>query len=94
MKSSPYVHIEFRPDYKRFRMKDLEPDTEALLVKRVYDIAGIYGDKLKIILNDQRIKLGSFQKYVDMYLPEGSIKIYDKDMTTERWEVVASYSPT
>lgn len=41
-------------------MKGMEDDTESLLVKRVYDMAGIFGDKLKIFLNEQRIKISSF----------------------------------
>jgi len=94
MKSSPFVQVTFTPDYKRFGMKELESDIEQLMTKRVYDMAGIYGERLKIFLNEERIKIGSFQKYVDLYLGNDAIKIYDKEMTTPRWEVVVSYSPT
>lgn len=64
--------------------------------RRVYDMAGIFGERVKVFLNEKRIKVSSFQKYVDLYLStdKNTIKIYDKDMTTPRWEVVVSYSPT
>ncbi|CAK64327.1 unnamed protein product (macronuclear) [Paramecium tetraurelia] len=95
LKKDPYVSISYKPDYKRFGMKEIEADTQALLTRRVYDLAGIYGSKINVYLNDEKIKINSFQKYVDLYLPtEGAIKIFDKDMTTPRWEVVVSYSPT
>jgi DNA topoisomerase-2 len=87
-------------------MDKLEQDIVALMKKRVYDIAGIFGGKMKVSLNGNVIKINSFLKYVDLYLPnnEETIKIYDKDMTTPRfflflmrifrWEVLATYSAT
>ena len=75
-------------------MKEIEDDVAALLTRRVYDMAGIYGNRINVYLNDEKLKINSFQKYVDLFLPEGSLKIYDKEMTTPRWEVVVSYSPT
>jgi DNA topoisomerase-2 len=35
-----YTRITFQPDLSKFGMSELEPDTVALLTKRVYDIAG------------------------------------------------------
>ncbi|CAD8156514.1 unnamed protein product [Paramecium pentaurelia] len=94
MKKDPFVQITYKPDFKRFGMNEIEEDTQALLVRRVYDMAGIYGSKINVYLNDEKIPINSFQKYVDLYLPSNSIKIYDKEMTTPRWEVVVSYSAT
>ena len=77
-------------------MNSLEDDIVAMMTKRVYDMAGIFGDKLKVFINGERIKIGSFLKYVDLYFPEGEsiIKVYDKEMTTPRWEVLVTYSTT
>jgi DNA topoisomerase-2 len=38
------------------------------MMKRVYDMAGLYGGKLKVTLNGNLIKLNSFMKYVDLYI--------------------------
>jgi DNA topoisomerase II len=45
---SDFTCITFKPDWERFKMDGLESDTEALLRKRVHDIAGCmsgYGGK-------------------------------------------------
>jgi DNA topoisomerase II len=45
---SDFTCITFKPDWDRFTMDGLESDTEALLRKRVHDIAGCmsgYGGK-------------------------------------------------
>jgi len=54
--------------------------------KRVYDMAGIFGGRIKVTLNGTLLKINSFMKYVDLYLSDKveTIKIYDKDMTTPR----------
>lgn len=92
-----YVEVAFQPDLKLFGMSELEEDIVSLMMKRVYDMAGIFGDRLKVFLNDTRIKIASFMKYIDLYFPEQDasiVKVYDKEMTTSRWEVLVSYSPT
>lgn len=68
MKKEPFVSISFHPDYKRFGMKEMEDDLLKLLTKRVYDMAGIFGDRLKVYLDENKLKIGSFSKYVDLYL--------------------------
>lgn len=58
------------------------------MVKRVYDLCGIFGDQLKIYLNGKRIEINSWLKYVDMFLQEDSVKIYDSKMDSSRWKIV------
>lgn len=41
-------------------MQCIEDDTKALLTRRVYDMAGIYGNRINIFLNDEKIKINSF----------------------------------
>lgn len=66
----------------------------ALLKKRVYDIAGMYSKKLKVYLNGEKINIKSYKDYVNMYLSNHTddIKIYDPEMTTDRWEILVTYS--
>ena len=63
-------HIQklWLPDYKRFGMDGLEAEVRDLMVKRVYDIAGITDKETKVYFNDKLIESKTFDKYVDLYL--------------------------
>jgi DNA topoisomerase-2 len=69
----------------------LDDDIFALMSKRVYDMAGIM-PKVNVTLNDKEIDIKSFTEYVDMYFEKDSSpqKIFDKEINTERWEVIVS----
>ena len=54
-------------------MDKIDDDTEALLMKRVYDMAGTVKD-CKVFLNDERIKIKGFKQYIDMYLSASTKK--------------------
>ena len=66
-KKADFVRVTFKPDFKRFGMDDgIDDDLEALMYRRVYDMAGtIRGTK--VYLNGEQIKISSFAKYCDMY---------------------------
>ncbi|ORX81622.1 type II DNA topoisomerase [Basidiobolus meristosporus CBS 931.73] len=84
-----YTKITFKPDLEKFSMDHIDSDLEALLKKRVYDIAGcIKGSKtMKVFLNDERIKVNTFEKYINLYVdPEEQHSIII-DKNNERWEV-------
>jgi DNA topoisomerase-2 len=89
-----YTCITFYPDLKRFKLSEITTDIENLLKKRVYDIAGIFNSKVTVFLNNEKIQIKKFKDYIDYYLPgvEDNLKIYDKSMTTDRWEIMASFS--
>ncbi len=42
-------------------MESIDDDTEALLMKRVYDMAGTVKD-VKVFLNDERLKVKGFKQ--------------------------------
>ncbi|PWN44138.1 putative DNA topoisomerase II [Ceraceosorus guamensis] len=62
-----YTSITFKPDFERFKMSGIDADTESLLRKRVYDMAGTVKD-CKVFLNGERLKVKSFKQYVEMYV--------------------------
>ena len=64
-KSSDFTRVTFTPDYKRFKMEGIDDDFEALVKRRVYDMAGTLKG-VKVYLNGTEIKL-NFKKYVEMY---------------------------
>jgi DNA topoisomerase-2 len=72
-KGEEYTRITFKPDLPRFGMDKIDDDTEALLMKRVYDMAGTVKD-CKVFLNDERIKIKGFKQYIDMYLSASTKK--------------------
>jgi len=86
----PFTKITFYPDFERFGMNGLDPDTESLLLRRVYDLTATTDKNVTIFLNDERIENKGFEKYVDMYIgPKTDTKrVYDELDENGRWEVV------
>jgi len=65
-KSSDFVKVSFKPDFAKFGMAEgIDDDLEALIYRRVYDMAGTV-EGVKVYLNGDHIKLG-FKKYCEMY---------------------------
>ncbi|KAI0843214.1 type II DNA topoisomerase [Hypoxylon sp. FL0890] len=99
-KSSDFVRVIFKPDWKRFGMPDgIDDDLESLLYRRVYDMAGTVRN-IKVYLNDTHLKL-DWKKYCEMYAkaiarergdeegtePPSATVILDDNKTHPRWEV-------
>ncbi|KAJ3300106.1 DNA topoisomerase 2 [Borealophlyctis nickersoniae] len=84
-----YTRITFTPDFAKFGMaEEIDDDLEAVLRKRVYDMAGILKG-VKVELNGEKIKIKNFKEYVKLYLEsvldEPQSILYER--TGERWEV-------
>ncbi|QIW97661.1 hypothetical protein AMS68_003179 [Peltaster fructicola] len=65
-KSDDYTMITFYPDFAKFGMSEMDDDFEALVKRRVYDMAGT-ASGVKVYLNDERIKINKFKQYMEMY---------------------------
>lgn len=65
-KGDDYTKITFTPDFTKFKMQGMDDDFEALVKRRVYDLAGT-SRGVKVWLNGERIKVNSFKKYMEMY---------------------------
>ena len=61
-----FTQITFKPDFSKFGMDGMDEDFEALVKRRVYDMAGTCTG-VKVYLNDQRIKITKFKQYMEMY---------------------------
>jgi DNA topoisomerase-2 len=68
-----YTQITFKPDLKRFGMESFDADFEAVVKRRVYDLAGCVKG-IKVDLNGERIKIKNFKQYVDMYVASNAKK--------------------
>jgi DNA topoisomerase II len=90
-KKEDFTRITFKPDLGKFGMTIIDADTEALLVKRVYDLAGSVKN-VKVSLNGKQIKVKNFKQYCELYFKEDAAEretkptlIYEK--INDRWEV-------
>ncbi|KAL4429953.1 hypothetical protein ABPG74_000319 [Tetrahymena malaccensis] len=93
-KGGAFTCITFYPDLSKFKMQNISDDMANLLRKRVYDMAGIFNNKVKVYLNNEQIKIKSFSQYVNLFIPdiEEQYKCYDSTMTTDRWEILVTFS--
>ena len=96
-KSDDYTKVTFTPDFDRFGMSGMDDDFEALVKRRVYDLAGTVKE-VKVYMNNQRIKIKNFKQYMELYTKSLSAQAGDSgDMPTEnviltdkpneRWEI-------
>ncbi|KAK4540471.1 DNA topoisomerase 2 [Oleoguttula mirabilis] len=92
-----YTMITFKPDFEKFGMDNMDDDFEALVKRRVYDMAGT-ATGVKVWLNDSRIKISKFKQYMEMYTKAIKTENIANDGTApeqviltdhphERWEV-------
>lgn len=92
----PYTKITFKPDFKRFKIKNMD-DTAKVMTRRVYDIAGLFGDETTVFLNGKKISLGtskvmgSFEKYANLYIGKSS-ETKRSYLKHKDWEVIACMS--
>lgn len=101
-KSKDFVRVTFKPDFKRFGMPDgIDDDTESLLYRRVYDLAGTV-EGVKVYLNGEQLKLG-WKKYCEMYAksiatgrddldadgngPAPATVIFEDTKAHQRWQI-------
>ncbi len=66
IKSDDCTKITWRADYKRFGMDGIDEDFLAMIMRRTYDMAGTLRG-VKVYLNGDRVKVTSFNKYMQMY---------------------------
>ena len=69
-KGDDYTKVTFCPDFAKFKMEAMDDDFEALVMRRVYDIAGT-SKGVKVYLNGKKIPMTNdktnFKKYMEMY---------------------------
>jgi DNA topoisomerase-2 len=90
-----YTKITFKPDLAKFSMEAMDDDIEALLKKRVYDLAGTVVD-VKVYLNNERIKIRNFKQYIDLYTSSNNSETprptIIHQIVNQRWEIAFTVS--
>lgn len=74
-----FTCVTFFPDLARFQMTHLDDDIVSLMMKRVYDIAGVTTGKLSVSLQNQKLKISKFPQYVSLYKQPASQEEEDGD---------------
>ncbi|KAI8354095.1 DNA topoisomerase [Choanephora cucurbitarum] len=88
-----YTRITFKPDLAKFNMTEMDADFEALIKKRVYDLAGCL-EGVNVFLNGTKIAIKGFNKYCELYTKsmeirnaEGKKPIILGNTDNPRWQV-------
>jgi DNA topoisomerase-2 len=85
------VSITFEPDLDRFPgIRDNMDDTIAVLHTRVIELAALVGQQVRVTWNGTAIATNTFEKYVTLFLKEGSSSTsIAYEAAGPRWEVAA-----
>ncbi|KAF2465458.1 type II DNA topoisomerase [Lindgomyces ingoldianus] len=97
IKTDDYTKVTYKADFRKFGMSAMDDDFEALVKRRVYDMAGTLRG-IKVYLNGDRVKITNFAKYMEMYTKaiskeQGKDNGDDKDKPViitdkhDRWEI-------
>ncbi|CAO3697543.1 unnamed protein product [Rhizopus stolonifer] len=93
-----FTRISFKPDLAKFSMNEMDEDFEALIKKRVYDLAGCL-EGVSVHLNGTKIPVKGFKQYCELYSKsmafrnlEGKKFIINDGATNERWQVCFAVS--
>ncbi|KAI8050010.1 DNA topoisomerase [Thamnidium elegans] len=88
-----FTRISFKPDLAKFGMTEMDEDFEALIKKRVYDLAGCV-EGINVRLNGTKIPVKGFTKYCELYTKsmeirnaEGKKPIICDPEKNSRWQV-------
>lgn len=89
-----YVEIIFCPDLSRFKgvsskttPNDIIQDMKEVLHTRVLELAALAGKDVKVTWNGEEVKTDTFEKYVRLFVKEGSEKSVIYEHCGPRWEV-------
>ena len=66
-KSKQFTHITFKPDLSLFGMTSLDDDMVSVLQRRVYDVAGVTDESVRVYWNNERLNVHDFQDYVKLF---------------------------
>lgn len=89
-KTKSYTKISFIPDFKKFGINGLTDDIINLFQKRVYDIAACTEKSIQVYLNDEKIKIASFEEYIKMFYEKIPHEpVYEE--LNDRWRIGLVY---
>jgi DNA topoisomerase-2 len=87
-KGKGYVKLSYTPDLTRFVGFSSE-DMINVLKTRTYELAAVCGKDVKVTWNGKAITSNTFEKFVRLFLTEGSTTTLVYETCGPRWEVAA-----
>ena len=88
-KGKSFTKISFIPDYQRFGMSGMDPDTRSLFLSRVYEGSAITNKNVSIYFDSQKIAVKNFEDFVNLFT--SAPKVYTK--INDRWEIAVVLNP-
>jgi len=89
-----YTKVTWTSDFNRFGIDNYSDDMINLMIRRVYDIAGITDKSVSVYLNNKKLSIKSFLDYSKMYLTDESI-VYDEIIDNNiPWKIGVTLSNT
>ncbi len=85
-----YISVKFFPDFKKFKLNNLDNDHKQLFHRRAFDLAATSSNQLKVFFNNEKIKIDSFKKYISLYYPDNELYYDDSN---SRWSIGCLYVP-
>lgn len=89
-KHKSLVSIGWAPDFARFGMKEISPEMQKLIERRVYDLAMTLGKEVKVTFNDEVVKCRSLIDYAKGFGCD--TVVYESP--NDRWHIAIADSPT
>ena len=90
----PYTKITWISDFNRFGIEKYSDDMINLMIRRVYDIAGITDKSVSVYLNNKKLSVNSFLDYSKMYLTDETI-VYEEVIDNNiPWKIGVTLSKT
>mgnify|MGYP000259438187 CR=1 FL=1 len=90
----PYTKITWTTDFKRFGINGYSDDMINLMIRRVYDIAGITDKCVSVYLNKKKLSVKGFLDYSKMYLTDETI-VYEEIIDNNiPWKIGVCLSKT
>ena len=90
----PYTKVTWLPDFGRFGIDNFSKDMINLMIRRVYDIAGITDKGVSVYLNKKKLSIKSFMDYSKMYLTDEVIVYEELIDNGIPWKIGVSISKT
>ena len=90
----PYTKITWTSDFNRFGIENYSDDMINLMIRRVYDIAGITDKSISVYLNKKKLSVKSFLDYSKMYLTDETIVYEELSDNGIPWKIGVTLSKT
>ena len=90
----PYTKITWTSDFNRFGIENYSDDMINLMIRRVYDIAGITDKSISVYLNKKKLSVKSFLDYSKMYLTDETIVYEELSENGIPWKIGVTLSKT